>query len=167
MLHHAPMRPYQIFGSMSPARAVTVLQAIHEKAPGAFIQALGAACGALRVRPVFLQKLPFEKRAEAVRKTLARVASDPLAEEMLAVYFLHVRKELLIEWLDGVGLAHEEGALEHENPAEPERAKLIECVERFRAGEDPEDRELLLHAFAAQGAVDWPTLVELITTRPA
>jgi hypothetical protein len=156
------MRPYQIFATMSPARAQEVFHAIHDKAPGALIQALGAACGALRVRPVFLQKLPFEKRVEAIRKTLARVAGNQLAEEMLAVYFLHVRKELLIEWLDLVGVKHEDGALESEQPAEPERAALIDSVAKFRAGDGPADRELLLQAFAAQSAVEWPTLLELL-----
>lgn len=162
------MRPYQIFAGMSPEHAQNFLRTIGEAAPGALIQALGVACATMRVRPLFMSKQPFEKRAEAVRKTLARVAADNLAEEMLAVYFLHCRKELLLEWLDLLGLAHEDGALQDDNPPEPDAAKLTSAVETFRSGaEHAEDRELLMRAFAAQGAISWPSLESLVASRAA
>jgi len=100
-----------------------------------------------------------------VRKTLARVSADELAEEMLAVYFLHCRKELLVEWLDAVGIEHEDGALKSDRPPPPDDAKLGEAVARFRQADDDAaraDRDLLLRAFAAQSAVEWPTLDRLL-----
>lgn len=159
------MRPYQIFAAMSPERGRAVLQTIGEKAPGALAQALGATCEAMRVRPVFLTKQPLEKRLDLVRKTLARVSSNELAEELLAVYFLHCRKELLMEWLDAVGIEHEDGALRSDQPAAPDDATLAAVVARFRQVDDSaarSDRELLLRAFAAQRAVDWPALDRLL-----
>jgi len=159
------MRPYQIFAAMSPERGRTVLQSIGEAAPGALVQALGATCSAMRVRPVFLTKQPPEKRLELVRKTLARVSADELAEEMLAVYFLHCRKDLLIEWLDAVGIEHEDGALKSDRPAPPDDGKLADAVARFRTADDEAaraDRLLLLRAFTAQSAVDWPALDRLL-----
>ena len=46
--------------------------------------------------------------------------------------------------------------------AEHASAPLEEAVEAFRAGEDPEEREILLQAFAAQSAIDWPELEGLL-----
>jgi hypothetical protein len=112
---------------------------------------------------------PHAKRAELVRRALARVAASAVAEELLAVYFLDCRKELLVEWLDAVGLEHEDGTLKADAPPCPEAGKLAKAVERFRGaasqGGDPGDRaerELLLRAFAAQTAVDWPALEKLL-----
>lgn len=161
------MRPYQIFAGMPPDHALRFFQGLSEHAPAAFQQALLAACAALKSRPSYLRKQPFERRAEAVRRSLSRVAADAVAEEMLAVYFLEARKPLLIEWLDAAGVAHEEGTLKEDTPPEPKPAKLRKAVEAFRGAEDDPDRTLLLRAFSAQSSIEWPKLEELLASSAA
>ena len=158
MLDNGAMRSYQVFASLPPERAREVLKAIADASPGAFLQAVAIASAALRARPVFLMRQPFEKRADAVRRTLSRVAASDLAEELLAVYFLQCQKPLLIEWLDLVGLEHEDGALKGESPPSPPPDVLAKAVAAFRKPDDAADRELLLRAFAAQSAIHWPAL---------
>jgi hypothetical protein len=123
-----------------------------------FRQAVDAAAIAIKARPVYMRRQPFEKRAEAVRRALARVVANPVADELLAVYFLECRKELLVEWLDTVGLAHDEGTLEDDTPAEPEAKKLGAAIDAFLGKDEDPDRDLLLRAFAAQSAIEWPGL---------
>ena len=156
------MRSYQVFAAMPPERALAMLRALSEKSPQMFRQSVDAAALATRTRPVYLRKQPFEKRSEAVRRALSRVAANALADELLAVYFLECRKPLLTEWLDRVGVAHDEGTLEEDTPAQPPQDQLREAVEAFLSKEDDPDRTLLLSAFAAQEAVDWPALEALI-----
>ena len=110
------MRSYQVFASMSPEQAVDLLRGLAEAAPGVAAQAVGAAAVAMKARPVYLQRQPVEKRAQSVRRALSRVACDPIAGEVLAVYFLECRKELLVEWLDSLGLEHDEGVLSADAP---------------------------------------------------
>lgn len=151
---------------MAPEQARTLLESLKEKAPIAYAQALGLTAGALKARPVFLQRRSPEHRSELVRKALGRVVSDPIAEEMLAVYFLECRNDLLVEWLDGLGLEHEKGTLEGDDaPPEPPPAKLESALAGFRANAsdaDRADRELLLRAFAAQTSIRWPALEKLL-----
>lgn len=135
---------------------------IKKAAPTIFAQAVHAASASLKMRPAFLAKQPFAKQASAVKRALSRVAANPLADETLAMYFLEVRKELLTEWLDTAGVEHEEGTLLEESPAEPDASTLKAAIEKFQSVEDDPDRGLLLRAYAAQSAVDWPTLEELI-----
>lgn len=156
------MRPHEIFAAMSPERAEAVLGRLSEQSPAMFAEAVQAAATALKSRPQYLMKQPFAKRAAAVRRTLARVAASAVAEEILAVYFLECRKEILIEWLELIGLEHEEGMLKENRPESPPEAELSKHVETFRSKEDEPDRELLLQAFAAQGSIDWPALQALI-----
>ena len=158
------MRSFQVFAAMTPERATELVTSLKEKSPGMFAQALAAAAAAMRARPVYIARQPIEKQAASIRRALARVSASPVAEELLAVYFLECRKELLIEWLDTLGIEHDEGSLKEDEPKQPSKKKLGDAVKSFRAADDDSDRELLLGAFAAQGAIDWPTLDALVTT---
>ena len=152
------MRSYQVFASMSRDHAITMMRALSKASPAMFRQAVDAAALAIKARPVYMRRQPFEKRAEAVRRAMSRVAANPVADELLAVYFLECRKELLVEWLDLVGLKHEDGTLEDDEPAQPQKKKLLSAAERYLAADEDADRELLLRAFAAQQVVEWPVL---------
>jgi hypothetical protein len=81
---------------------------------------------------------------------------------MLAIYFLDCRKELLLEWLDLVGVKHDEGTLEEDSPAQPDEEQLQTAVEKFRSADSDPDRETLLKAFTAQASVEWPALDALL-----
>ena len=157
------MRSYQIFGAMTPERATAMMQALSENSPAMYASALSLAAAAMRARPVYLRRQPFEKRAASIRRALARVSSNEVAEEILAVYFLECRKGLLIEWLDLLGIAHEDGVLSEDAPTAPDAKALAVAVTAFRKGDFPEDRELLLQAFAAQESIDWSDLEAMLT----
>ena len=152
------MRSYQVFASMSRDHAISMMRALSKASPAMFRQAVDAAALAIKARPVYMRRQPFEKRAETVRRAMSRVAANPVADELLAVYFLECRKELLVEWLDLVGLAHEDGTLEDDEPAQPQEKALLSAADRYLAADDDADRELLLRAFAAQQVVEWPVL---------
>ena len=81
---------------------------------------------------------------------------------MLAVYFLECRKELVIEWLDTLGLEHDEGTLKEDTPEAPKPAALKKAVKAFHSAGDDPDRQLLLSSFAAQSAIEWPDLDALL-----
>ncbi|MAJ59839.1 MAG: hypothetical protein CBC48_07685 [bacterium TMED88] len=156
------MRPHEIFASMSPEQSEAFFARLAEESPLMFAQSVQAAAIAMKSRPQYLLKQPMAKRAAAVRRALARVAATSLAEEVLAVYFLECRKPLLTEWLDTLGLSHEEGVLAENSPSCPDSATLEKAVAEYRSAEDDPDRLLLLRAFAAQSAINWPQLETLI-----
>jgi hypothetical protein len=156
------MRSYQIFAAMPSDRAAAVMSGLSESAPQMFKQALFAASASMNARPIYLSKQPFEKQVGAVRRALSRVAANGVAEEILAVYFLECRKELLVEWLDLLGIEHEDGILEANSPAAPAKAELRKARDSFCGADDDADRPLLVQAFAAQSAIDWPDLEALL-----
>ena len=161
----AAMRSNEIFSRMSPEAALAFLEEVHREAPKVEDIALSAAASAFRLRPVFLRKQPRKRQSEWMRQALARTALAAIAEEVLAEYFLEYHPALLGELLDGLGLEHENGVLSSEGaPVCPDKAKLEQAVASFRTGDQRERRELLLRAFAAQSAVDWPELEALLET---
>ena len=156
------MRPNQIFAAMSQEKCGQIMERISQQSPEAVKQTVAAAAIALKFRPQFLLKQPLAMRVSSVRRALSRTSANTLAEELLAVYFLKCRLDLLSEWLDLVGLEHEEGILKADVVTTPPDDALREKVTRFRAASADDDRELLLQAFAAQTAIQWPVLDELI-----
>ena len=156
------MRSNEIFSRMSDTQAAAFLTELRQEAPPVARMALAAAAIAFKLRPQFLKKQPRAKQAEWMRKALARGPMSGTAEEILAEYFLGHQKDLLVEWLDCAGIAHEDGVLEEATPDCPEPEKLRAAVEKFSGGENPERRGLLMAAFAAQSAITWPELEELL-----
>jgi hypothetical protein len=156
------MRSNEIFSRMNADEALAFLEEAHREAPRVEEIALSAAAGAFRLRPVFLRRQPRKRQAEWMRQALARTALAGVAEEVLAEYFLEYHNDLLSEWLDALGLEHEKGILKTEAPVCPKPADLAKLVADFRKGNDPLRRELLIRAFAAQSAIDWPDLEALL-----
>jgi len=156
------MRSFQVFAAMSPEEAERMLRVLSKESPAMFRQMVDAAAVSIKARTVFLRRQPFELRAKTIRRALARVAANLVADELLAIYFLECHKALLLEWLDLVGLAHEDGTLSDEAPAQPPESELAAAVAKYRGDGDDPDRELLLRAFAAQSAIAWPALDALL-----
>ncbi len=155
------MRPHQIISAMSQEDSERIMGRISEEAPDVFRQSVATAAAALKFRPQYLLKQPIAKRVAAIKRSLARPAAGPLAEELFAIYFLKCRLELLTSWLDLLGLSHEEGVLTDEQIVCPEAAELEKKVAELRSSKD-EDCELLLQVFAGQAAIEWPALDALI-----
>lgn len=121
-----------------------------------------AAAGTLKLRPVFLGKQPFPKRCEMMRKAMALKVNAEEAGEVLAAFFMERYKDDVVALLDALGVEHEEGALKDTAPAQPAKKKLTKAVEDFRQGDKALMRGILLRAFAAQSAIDWPDLDAMV-----
>jgi hypothetical protein len=157
------MRSNEIFSQMTPDAALAFLDEVRREAPRVEEIALSAAASAFRLRPVFLRRQPRKRQSEWMRQALSRNAFAAVAEEVLAEYFLEYHADLLAELLDGFGLEHEKGVLKGDGPPQcPDKTKLEAAVAAFRKGDNAPRRELLLRAFAAQSAVDWPELEALL-----
>jgi hypothetical protein len=156
------MRSHEVFQQMTPEEAGDFLEVLREESPAIARVALGAAAEAFKLRRQFLMRQPRARQADWVRRALSRPGNAAAAEEVLADFFLESEKELLIELLDALGIEHEDGSLAQENPPCPSKRKLGAAVKKFRAGEESKHRELLLRAFAAQSAIDWPDFEALL-----
>ena len=158
------MRPHQIIAAMSQEKFEQLLGKLNDENPEVIRGTTVAAAQVLKVRPKFLMKQPPAKRMKSIKQAVSRVTANHLAEELLAVYLLKGQLGLLTEWLDLMGLEHEEGILTQEEVPCPDAAELVDKVGQYRAASDDDDRELLLQVFSGQAAIDWPALDALLET---
>jgi hypothetical protein len=155
-------RSTDVFRTMSADEAQAFFQGMRDEIRPLYKQAEAVTAAVLRVRPVFVGKQPFPKRAEMMRKALAMKQHDEAAGELLATYLVEKHSAELGEWLDLLKIEHEDGQLKGPNPPEPDAKLLKGAVEKFKKGENPVLRRILLKAFAAQAAIEWPKLDAIV-----
>ena len=99
-------------------------------------------------------------RSDAAQKSAlpAELRIGTCASELLAAYFMNAHQEDVEQMLNLFGVDHEEGVLGEEIPEQPDEKKLTEAVKEFRSGDKAVIRNVLLKAFAAQSAIEWPAL---------
>jgi hypothetical protein len=151
-----------VFRAMTEEEAQAFLQEMRDELRPLYRQLERASAETLRLRPVFLGKQPWPKRCGMIRKAMALKVNAEAAAEILSAFFMERYAEDVGALLDALGIEHDEGVLKEMNPEQPPAAKLKKVVKEFPAGEHAAQRKLLLKAFAAQGAIDWPALDALV-----
>lgn len=151
-----------VFRTLEPEEVRALFDEMRKEVRPLYKQLEAVAAASLKLRPVFLGKQPVEKRYEMMRKAMALRINAESAAELLATFFLERYSADVVELLDALGIEHEEGVLKDNAPAEPSADKMKKVVKKFIAGEKAVMRRVLLKAFAAQSAIDWPKLDALM-----
>jgi hypothetical protein len=142
---------------MSPALANDILAFAHESDKPAYKSTLAAVAQARHVRPVFLERQPRLQRHAEMMATLARPALDAAAGGLLRVWLMKKHKAMLVDFLDALGLKHEDGVVEN-LPAEMDDAKLKSAVAALLAKYPPEAVAVYLNAFNEMNEANWANL---------
>jgi hypothetical protein len=151
-----------IWSGMSDELAATVLREVRAESIDLYRQALGTAAGALRMRPQVLQQQPAPRQAAAIRRSLLQVGREELGAHLLVTWLTTRHKPMLTQFLDDLGIAHEEGTIKEDTGKEPEEEKLRAAVTRLRGSFDPEHVRIYLQAFLVITAPEWERLHALI-----
>jgi len=156
---------HELFGFMSPSLALEILTYAYESDKPLYRATLGAVAEARKLRPVFLERQPRPQRHAAMLATLARPALDMVASNFLRTWLLKKHKQMLADFLDGLGIAHQEGVVE-DLPATIDEAKLRAAVEALITKYPPEAVAVYLHAFNEMNEVEWPGLRTMLDSDP-
>jgi hypothetical protein len=156
---------HELFGFMSPSLALEILTYAYESDKPLYRATLGAVAEARKLRPVFLERQPRPQRHAAMLATLARPALDMVTSNLLRTWLLKKHKQMLADFLDGLGIAHQEGVVE-DLPATIDEAKLRAAVEALITKYPPEAVAVYLHAFNEMNEVEWPGLRTMLDSDP-
>src|SRR3974377_1551921 len=103
---------HELLGFMSPALALEILTYIYETDKPLYRAALSAVAEARKLRPVFLERQPRPQRHAAMLATLSRPALDLVAGNLIRAWLLKKHKQMLVDFLDALGIPHQEGVVE-------------------------------------------------------
>ena len=156
---------HELFGFMSPALALDILTYIHETDKPLYRATLGAVAETRKLRPVFLERQPRPQRHATMLATLARPALDLVAGNLLRSWLLKKHKQMLADFLDALGIPHQEGVVE-ELPQAMDDAKVRAAVDALLGKYPPEVVAVYLHAFSEMNKVGWPILKTMLESDP-
>ena len=110
----------------------------------------GEVAKSLKFRPQAIRKLPMDKRARAARTILTRGGNAELCYELFGSYLMKHAKEVVTDFLDGTGVAHEDGMIENIDSEKPAGDKVSPTVAELDKKHDPADVTLYLSMAAEQ-----------------
>jgi hypothetical protein len=143
---------------MSPQLAEDVFRGLRENNRDVYKGALISLANERRLRPVFIQRKPLDAQVDWMVKTVKLKASDSAAEHILQIWLLKCHQDLLVDFLDGIGVPHDgEGSVE-ELPDELDADKVAPAIDRLLESRSPELVATYLWMFQTQKPGGWPPL---------
>ena len=115
------------------------------------------------LRPAFVERKPPQERYAWLHAALGSKLSDTLAAHLLQTWLLGAHKPLLCDFLDSLGISHDEDGTVEELPESPATEKLREVITELLTKYPVETVAVYLHAFHdMDSTVSWPPLGEVL-----
>lgn len=152
---------HELFGFMSPALAGEILGFTFEADKPAYKAALAAVAQAKHVRPVFLERQPRDARNASIIAALAKPNLENAAGALLRVWLVKKQGAMLVDFMNALGIPHENGAVEDLPPA-MEDDKLKAGIEVLLGKYPHETVAVYLNAFNSMNEAGWANLKTLL-----
>ena len=155
-----------IFSRMPPAVAAQLFGHLHEKEKPLYKATIDTLAKQRNLRPVFIERKPREERFAWMREMVAKKQNETVAAHLLQIWFVGAHSKLLCDFLDALGIAHDENGTIEEMPAAPSKEALAKAIDECFSKHDPKVVAVYLNAFQALDDEGWPTLAELLADDP-
>jgi hypothetical protein len=156
---------HELLGFMSPTLALEILPYAHESDKPLYQAALSAVAEARKLRPAYFKRQPRAQQHEMMLATLARPSLELVTSNLIRSWLLKKHKQMLADFLDALGIPHEEGVVE-DLPPTMDDAKLHAAVDTLLAKHPPEAVAVYLHAFNEMNQTEWPNLKAMLESDP-
>ena len=156
---------HELFGFMSPALAGDILEFTFTSEKELYRATLHAVAQSRKLRPLFLERQPRTQRHPTMIATLSRPAQELAAANLIRGWLMKKHTALLIDFLDALGIVHQQGAVEDLPPAMDD-AKLRGAIDVLLAKYPKEVVAVYLNAFSAMNDSGWTNLGEMLKSDP-
>src|SRR5262245_42285902 len=102
------MKAHEIFQDMSSDLAGEILGYLQKERTAVFKTVVSGLAGQRNLRLVFIERKPPGERYAWIKAALSRKASDMWAAHSLEAWLLGAQKPMLCDFLDSLGIDHEE-----------------------------------------------------------
>ena len=160
------LQPHEIFARMPEPVAEQLLGYLFEKEKPLYKATIDTLTKQRKLRPIFVERKPRAERHAWMREALGRKVHEPVAAHLLQIWLVGAHAKLLCDFLDGLGIAHDENGTIEELPSAPGKARLAAAIDALHASHDPGVIAVYLHAFQAFDEKGWSTLEELLAEDP-
>jgi len=160
------MTPATILCSLSPETITRVFSWLQKEQKPVFRTCLTTLVARRKLRPVFVERKPPQERYVWMQKELARPEHAQIATNVLHLWISGDRQQMLISFLDALGIKHDgEGGIEG-LPVEPESEAVKAAVEQLLAKYPHEEVAAYLRTFQIMEEKGWASLDAMFAEDP-
>ena len=156
----ATLTPARLWKRMTPEQRMAAARAfwLEEQAANEQMQAVLLIAQQKKFRPKTVVALDEDRKA----RHLASLASlpDVVAGRMLISYHLAGQRPMMGDFLDALGIVHEEGLI-NEEEVKPDAEKIGPAVKAIAAKYPADDVSLYLNTLLCQDPETWKTLADV------
>ena len=157
------MKAHELFRRMSAPLAAEIFTFLRTEQKPVYKAAVQGLANQRNLRAVFIERKPPNERHPWLQAALSRSISDTLASHILQAWLLGANKSMLCDFLDAVGIKHEEDGTIDEVPQAPQKETIVAAVQQLLAKYPAENVAVYLHAFREmEGATHWVALDEIL-----
>lgn len=156
------MKSSELFQRVSPALATQMFSFLQEHEKPSFKMAIQTVAAQRKLRPVFVERKPREERFTWLQGALSRPAAETIAANLIQMWLMGEQPALLCDFLDALGIAHDEkGGIEN-LPESPSADQLRAAVDAVLAKHPAETVAVYLQSFQSMDIAGWPALAEIL-----
>ena len=160
------MRAYQIFQNISPETGHQIIDFLREEDRDSYRATLSSLAAQRRLRPIFIQRKTREAQADWMIKNLQLKQCDGACEHLLQTWLMKGYQDVLVSFLDGVGIEHNGKGEVEDLPEEIDEKKLKETADTLLGEYDHELVAVYFHMFNLQRVDGWDSLTSLLKSEP-
>ena len=161
---YSAFRPSRIWKRMPTERRTQAAELFwdDEQSAEQQVEACATIATQMKFRAKSVLNLPVGKKTRYL-VTLPNV-SDAVAARALVNYHLGLQRPMMGDFLDALGVAHEEGLIKDETVVKPESEKLRAAVAHIGGKYPADDVALYLSTLVSQDPDTWGELAEITET---
>lgn len=148
---------HELFGFMSQPLAAGILEKAYESDRDTYRATLAAVAEAKKLRPQFFERMPRATRHADMISMLAKPRLELAAANLIRNWLMRDRKQMLIDFLDALGIEHKEGAVD-DLPKTMSDEKLKPAIDKLLSKYPPEEVAVYLNAFDSMNEIQWTNL---------
>jgi len=158
------MKCYEIFSKLSPELTNQIFAYLLESEKPVYKAMIQNIATRRKLRPIFIERKPKNERHIWLQQALSLKSADDITMQLLQIWLLGSQREMICDFLDYLGIAHDGKGVVENLPAEPPREKLEETITKLLEKRSPEVVAVYLHAFQAMDETGWQVLDEGLLT---
>jgi len=144
-----PMAPHEIFSQMTPVVASQIFSFLFEKEKPLYKATLETLAKKRNLRPVFVERKPRDERFAWLKDSLGRAINDAVAAHLLQVWLIGTQTQMLCDFLDALGITHDENGTVEQLPPAPAKEALAGAIDTLLSKHEAATVAVYLHTFQA------------------
>jgi hypothetical protein len=160
------MSPNDIFVQMPESTSTAMLTEILDNEKPLYKNLIENLANQRKLRPIFIERKPRAERFAWIKDALGRRQNEPVAANLLQIWLVSRHSAMLCDFLDSLGIRHDDNGTVDQIPPQPEKAAIEAAVSALLEKYDGSVVAVYLNAFQALDETGWPLLDEIIVADP-